>query len=92
MDWMSRRAMVTGLFGASMVLGTTRRAFAFSEDTPNVRTLALHENACGATASHKELVAEVERTLGDSYSPEEKKRVMAALTCPICGCPLSGLF
>ncbi|PKU26429.1 hypothetical protein CWS72_00840 [Telmatospirillum siberiense] len=83
---------MTALAGAGVTLGTASRAFAFSEDTPNIRTLALHDNACGASASHKELVSEVERVLGDKYSEEEKRRVIAAMTCPICGCPLSGLF
>jgi hypothetical protein len=92
MDRLSRRTLMTALAGAGVVLGTAGRAFAFSEDTPSLHTLALHENACGATASHKELVAEVERVLGDKYSHEEKARVIATMTCPICGCPLSGLF
>lgn len=80
---------MTVLAGAGVAVGTTGKAFAFSPDTPSVRTLALHDNACGATASHKELVAEVERVLGDKYSEEEKRRVIATMTCPICGCPLS---
>jgi hypothetical protein len=83
---------MTTMAGAGVVLGTASRAFAFSEDAPTIRTLALHDNACGATASHKELVAEVERVLGDKYSEDEKKQVIATMTCPICGCPLSGLF
>lgn len=92
MRGLSRRALLTALAGSGLAAGTAGRAFAFSEDTPSVRTLALHDNACGATASHKELVAEVERVLGDRYSEEEKKRVISAMTCPICGCPLSGMF
>jgi hypothetical protein len=83
---------MTVMAGAGAMLGTAGRAFAFSEDTPSARTLALHDNACGATASHKEFVAEVERVLGDKYSEAEKRQVMATLTCPICGCPLAGLF
>ncbi|MTJ83385.1 MAG: hypothetical protein F8N37_20545 [Telmatospirillum sp.] len=88
----SRRGLVAGLAGMGVALGASRRASAFTADTPSMRTLALHDNACGATASHKALVAEVERTLGDKYTPEEKQKVLAALTCPICGCPLAGLF
>jgi hypothetical protein len=92
MDRLSRRTVLAAMAGAGAVMGTTRCAFAFSEDTPSLRTLAMHDNACGATASHKELVAEVERVLGDKYSEEEKKKVISAMTCPICGCPLSGLI
>lgn len=92
MDRVSRRTLMTAMAGAGVVLSTAGRALAFSEDTPTLRTLALHDNACGATASHKELVAEVERVLGDKYSEDEKKRVIATMTCPICGCPLSGLI
>ena len=92
MDRVSRRTLMTAMAGAGVVLGTAGRAFAFSEDTPTVRTMALHDNACGATASHKELVAEVERVLGDKYSEDEKRRVIATMTCPICGCPLTGIF
>ncbi len=92
MNRLSRRGAIAALAGAGAVFGTTRHAFAFSEDVPTARVLALHENACGATASHKELVAEVDRMLGDKYSADEKKRVLASLTCPVCGCPLAGLF
>lgn len=92
MGRLSRRMMMTAMAGAGVVLGTAGRAFAFTEETPSLRTLALHDNACGATASHKELAQEVDRVLGDKYSAEEKKRVIASMTCPICGCPLSGLF
>lgn len=92
MGSLSRRGLFGFLAGAGVAVGAPR-AFAFSEETaPSVRMLALHENACGATASHKEFVAEVERVLGDKYSAAEKQQVIATMTCPICGCPLAGLF
>lgn len=89
MDKVSRRSLMVALAGAGVVAGGARRAFAFSEEAPTVKALALHENACGATASHKELAAEVERVLGDKYSDEEKRKVVASMTCPICGCSLA---
>jgi hypothetical protein len=92
MDRFSRRMMMMSMAGAGVMLGPVGRAFAFSEDVPSMRTLALHDNACGASASHKELAAEVERVLGDKYSTEDKKRVIASMTCPICGCSLAGAF
>jgi hypothetical protein len=91
MKKVSRRGLVTALAGAGVLLGTSRRASAFTEERATGRALALHQNACGATASHKELVAEVERVLGDRYSAGQKRQVMAMLTCPICGCALAGL-
>ena len=92
MKKISRRSVVTALAGAGVWLGTGRRASAFTEQAAAGRALALHRNACGATASHKELAMEVERVLGDRYSADEKRQVMATLVCPICGCPLAGLF
>jgi hypothetical protein len=80
---------MAGLAGGAL-LGRTRQASAFTDDIVTRRVLALHENACGATASHKQLVAEVERVLGDKYSAEQKREVIATLTCPICGCSLAG--
>jgi hypothetical protein len=92
MDKLSRRGLLAALGGIGVAAGAARPASAFTSEQPSVRMLSLHENACGATASHKELVAEVEKTLGDKYTEEEKRQVIAALTCPICGCPLAGLF
>lgn len=89
MNQVSRRALLVALAGVGAGLAGSRQAFAFTPDTPSVRTLAMHENACGATASHKELVAEVERVLGDKYNEDEKRKVIAAMTCPICGCSLA---
>lgn len=86
----SRRALMTALAGTGVWLGAGRTAFAFSEEPAVGRALALHQNACGATASHKQLVVEVERVLGDKYSAAEKRQVVAAMTCPICGCSLAG--
>jgi hypothetical protein len=88
----SRRHLLTAAMAGGAILGTQRQANAFSEGIVTVKARALHENACGPTASHKEMVAEVDRLLGDRYSEAEKKEVVASLTCPICGCPLAGLF
>lgn len=92
MTTLSRRHLVATLAGAGLVLGTSRAAFAFSDDTPTLRVRALHDNACGATASHQQLVDEVNKTLGEGVSAEDKKAIIANLTCPVCGCPLGGLF
>lgn len=89
---LSRRRLMAALAGGGFTLGAASRAMAFSEEAPTARLRILHDNACGATASHKELVEEVEKTLGPNVSVEEKKAVIAQLTCPICGCPLAGLF
>jgi len=97
MSDLTRRRLFAALAGSGLTfsgfaLGMARPALAFSEDQPTVKLQTLHDNACGATASHKELVAEVEKTLGDRYSAAEKQAVVAKLSCPVCGCPLGGLF
>jgi hypothetical protein len=92
MRQVSRRQLLTVAVAGGAVLGTSRHANAFTEDVATVKVRALHENACGPTASHKEIVAEVERTLGNGYTEAEKREVIATITCPICGCPLAGLF
>jgi len=93
MNSLSRRRLMASLAGSGLLLGTSAgKAFAFSEESPTARVIALHTNACGATASHQELVQEVEKTLGDKVSDADKKAVIAQLTCPVCGCPLAGLF
>ena len=92
MEKLSRRGLVAVLAGAGLALGSTRRAMAFSEPTTTVQLRALHDSACGATSAHKQLVEQVDLVLGDKYTAEEKKAVVANMVCPICGCPLSGLF
>ncbi|OIQ94787.1 hypothetical protein GALL_232430 [mine drainage metagenome] len=95
MDSISRRRLMTVLAGSALGVGaslaSTQPAMAFSQDITTVRLRALHQNACGATASHRELVEEVNQTLGD-MPLQERQAVIAKLTCPICGCPLAGLF
>lgn len=94
MSPLSRRRMMLMMATAGLAGAASRPAFAFSElpGADTVRLQALHDSACGGTAAHKELVAEVEQTLGDKMSAAEKRQVVAHLTCPICGCPLAGLF
>jgi len=93
MTEVTRRRLMAALAGSGLVLGvTSSKAFAFSEESPSPRLQFAHDNACGATSSHKQLVDEVEKTLGDKVSDDEKKAVIAQLTCPVCGCPLAGLF
>ena len=91
---LTRRRLMSALAAAGVAGGASRPAFAFSElprnDIANLQ--ALHDSACGATSSHQRLVEEVNSTLGDKVSAEDKKAVIAALTCPVCGCPLAGLF
>jgi hypothetical protein len=92
MNELSRRRLVATLAGSGVFLGTAARALAFQETQPTQRLLALKENACGASASHKDLVAEVNKVLGEGYTEAQKQEVIASLTCPVCGCPLAGLF
>jgi hypothetical protein len=91
MKKVSRRELMAGAALGGALFAGVQPARAFSEVQAPVKARLMHENACGATVSHKELVAEVERVLGDKYTEEEKRQVVANLTCPICGCPLGGL-
>ena len=92
MPALSRRSLIVALIGGSFAAGTARQALAFSEQKGTESLQALRDNACGASSKHQQLVEEVEQVLGNQYSPEEKKAVVANLTCPVCGCPLAGLF
>ena len=94
MTSISRRTLIAALAGGSLAIGSSRKASAFS-NVPSAdagHLLALRDTACGATNSHQQLVDEVNRVLGDQYTPEQKKDVVASMTCPVCGCPLSALF
>lgn len=90
MPTLSRRSLIAALTSGGLIAGSASRAFAFSEQKNTEALQALRDNACGASSKHKQLIDEVERVLGDKYSAEEKKAVVATLTCPVCGCPLVG--
>lgn len=90
-----RRLLGVALAGAGLSIGLgSRQAHAFStlEESDAAHLLALRQTACGGADNHQKLVDEVNRVLGDKYDPQQKKEVVSALTCPICGCPLAGLF
>jgi hypothetical protein len=82
----TRRQLLAGAAAGSALLGASGRAKAFSEEQAPVKLRLLHE--ANTVVAHKELVAEVERALGDKYTEAEKREVIATLTCPICGRPL----
>jgi len=92
MEKLSRRSLMAALAGTGLIIGATRPARAFTEQQGDARLEALRDNACGGSTNHRQLVDEVERVLGDKYSADEKRAVIATMSCPICGCPLSGLF
>jgi hypothetical protein len=92
MNEVSRRRLFTVLAGSGLALGITGRASAFEEIAATPRLQGLRDNACGASSSHQQLVDDVNRILGETYTPEQKQAVVAGLSCPVCGCPLAGLF
>jgi predicted deacylase len=92
MEKLSRRGLLAALAGTGLIISTARSAQAFTEHSGEARLEALRDTACGASSSHRQLVDEVERVLGDKYSADEKRAVIATMTCPVCGCPLAGLF
>ncbi|MBI1775546.1 MAG: hypothetical protein HYR63_09380 [Proteobacteria bacterium] len=68
-----------------------RPAAALTNDTLSPAAQASYLNACSQREQdfHKQLLAQVEATLdGRRLSQEEKDRIRAATTCPLCGCPV----
>lgn len=73
--------------------GAASRAMALTIQEADVGTQSLLDNACGKSEQHQQLIAEAEKLLGDrKLTDAEKQRLLAAMNCPICGCPVSGLF
>jgi|GEM_PF-1160751 hypothetical protein len=79
----------TALTGLGLLAGVgAARAF-----TPQPMTAEEHKayrNACSAAADpyHAQLVQQAEAELGGRMSAAEIEQAVAALRCPICGCPL----
>ncbi|HXP74520.1 MAG TPA: twin-arginine translocation signal domain-containing protein [Stellaceae bacterium] len=97
MSSVSRRRFLstTALAGASAgaVLLSGKSAAAFTEKPMDAETHKLYANACGgpeATAYHQQLLTDAKAQLPSGISDAEIEAAMAALTCPVCGCRLTG--
>lgn len=86
MSQLSRRLFLAAL----AAVAASPRALALSEEDASVKLQALVDNACGASLSHQQLIAEVEKMLDTTLTEEEKRRAIAAVSCPVCGCQLLG--
>lgn len=77
--------------GAAALVAMPRLAHALSLETMDPETERLYRSACSAKdgAYHRQLVAEVRRTLENKVSEAEIEAAIASATCPVCGCPIT---
>ncbi|WP_207461851.1 hypothetical protein [Azospirillum sp. SYSU D00513] len=76
-----------GLLAAGAAASAARPAFAIQErDSSDYR--AMIENACGANQEHARLAAELRDKLGLGPDDPNLRTILAAATCPNCGCAL----
>jgi len=90
-----RRLLTAALAGlGAATLAAPRGAWAFSLETPTATQQRLYREACASRHGdyHAELVREVlallEREEAAGQSPERVEAVLAAVSCPLCGCSL----
>jgi hypothetical protein len=92
---MTRRRFLsaTALAGAGTVatLILTRAAAALTLEPMSGETERLYLSACSAKdgAYHRQIVAQIKAELAGSRTDAEIEQIIAALTCPICGCPVT---
>jgi len=95
---MSRRSFFQSTALASAGLGVLllcdRQARAFEVKPMDAKTKEEFANVCGSPeqqAYHKQLLAEAEAKLeGEGMTHAQIEAAVAQLSCPICGCKLSG--
>ena len=83
-----RRGFLLGAFGAVAGLGVARHARALTAEPMDVPTQRLLATTCHDRSLHPRLLAEVAERLGE-ITPEQRERIVAAATCPFCGCRLA---
>jgi len=81
----------TALAGADFAVGIgPARAFTLEEPSKEIADLYAAARSCGAGYDHDRLLAEIRSALeGQDLSDDQERRVLAAVTCPLCGCPAS---
>jgi len=79
----------TALGGLGLLTGA-RAARAFTEQPMNAATHKLYADRCRLANDgyHAQLAAAERARLGATMSPAQLETALAALRCPICGCPL----
>jgi hypothetical protein len=96
MNAISRRNMLTATSGAVAALALGLRG-ASAAERPRFEivtaTASTSETvtslACGTPASHRQLIADLERSM-PGKTEAEKRAAIAKMACPVCGCPLAG--
>lgn len=90
----SRRLFLrTSLLASTAFALASERAFAFAIEEASSGVTGIYHAARSCTLGddpqHQKLLADLRQRLdGLSLSPEERDAVVAAVTCPICGCGL----
>lgn len=77
---------------AGLAAAAPAGALAFSVQEPSAAARELYLNACTRRSFHDELIAEVRAILADKGQPVSEAEVrdaLRALSCPLCGCPLT---
>lgn len=74
-----------GALGASTLVA---RPAAALQVIPGGDYAALIESGCGATTYRRQLLDTAAASLGVSLDEDQRRRALAAMTCPSCGCPL----
>ena len=79
----------TALAGLGLAAGA-RTAFAFSQQPMTAAQHKAYMNACADAADpyHAQLVQQATAELKDRMNAAQIDQAVAAMRCPICGCPL----
>ncbi len=96
-NWQRRHLLRAGLvmghgMAAAVLFAPFFSALAMSVEVMDRRTLQQYRSACGTGRTHRALIDEalaLARHEGLSVEEEDVRRALAAISCPICGCPLS---
>ena len=92
---LSRRRLLTtttlGGVGAVLGIAAARPARALSIQPMDAEGKALYLTTCSSRDGtyHRELVAEAKKRLEGRASEAEIEAAIAAMTCPVCGCPIT---
>ncbi len=76
---------VGALCATSIAAGRPAKAF---QVMPTDDYAAMIDHSCGVNSTHARLLDEAEARLGVTLTKAQREQALAALRCPICGCPL----
>lgn len=79
----------TALAGVGFAFGIgPARAFTLEEPSKDIAALYAAARSCRTANNHDRILAEIRSALsGRELSEEQERRVLSAVTCPLCGCP-----